>query len=150
MAQADSDDAVAWVVLAFDGDLSRLNARNHMLFDLAHPQRPARCRPTPRRMYVWDAQAPVRRSVIVSSRSDRIRKIVVGPVAASPPTGATTSVMSAPTSSGTFGEPSEMTSRTYMTDADSTQGPCRGLLRAGTAVLIRRGACVVMPLLSLW
>ena len=121
VAQTDSDDAVARVVLAFDGDLSRLNARNRMLFDLAHTLT-GEMPPYATLMYVWDAQAPVG-SVIVSSRSDRIRKIVV--------------------ESGrgqlngwrhyerdvradferAFGEPSgPLTSLAYMTDADNTQG----------------------------
>lgn len=75
VAQADSDDAVARVVLAFDGDLSRLNARNRMLFDLAHTLT-GEMPPYATLMYVGCAVAPVG-SVIVSSRSDCIRKIVV-------------------------------------------------------------------------
>ena len=75
VAQADSDDAVARVVLAFDGDLSRLNARNRMLFDLAHTLT-GEMPPYATLMYVWcNHRAPG--SVIVGPRTDRIRKMVV-------------------------------------------------------------------------
>lgn len=75
VAEASRDDAAARVVLAFEGDDERLSLRNRALFDLAEAMTGERP-PHSTLMYVWDATAPVG-SVIVSSRSDRVRKIVV-------------------------------------------------------------------------
>lgn len=121
VAESDQDDAVARVVLAFDGDLARLSLRNRMMFDLAQTLT-GEAPPYATLMYVWDAQAPVG-SVIVSGRTDRIRKIVVE---------------SGPRQLGVwrhyerdlradferaFGEmPGALTGLAYMTDADNTQG----------------------------
>ena len=69
------DDAASRLVLAFDGDLARLSPRNRMLFDLAHSLT-GEAPPFATLMYVWDAEAPVG-TVVISQRSDRIRKIVV-------------------------------------------------------------------------
>lgn len=75
VSQADREDASARVLFAFDGDASRLSARNQMQFELARTLS-GEAPPFATLMYVWDAQAPVG-SVIVNPRSDRIRKIVV-------------------------------------------------------------------------
>lgn len=73
--QRDLEDAPARIVLAFDGDHDRLDAREQLLFDLAQTltgERP----PYATLMYVWDAHAPVE-SVVPGNRSSRVRKIVV-------------------------------------------------------------------------
>lgn len=73
--QREFEDAPARIVLAFDGDHDRLDARDQLLFDLAHTlsgERP----PYATLMYVWDAQAPLE-SVVPGNRSSRVRKIVV-------------------------------------------------------------------------
>lgn len=69
------DDASARMVLAFDGDEAKLSPRNRMLFDLARTLT-GEAPPYATLMYVWDAVAPVGTEVI-STRSDRMRKIVV-------------------------------------------------------------------------
>jgi hypothetical protein len=75
VADADRDDASARLVLAFDGDASRLSRRNQMMFDLAQTLT-GEAPPYATLMYVWDATAPIG-TVVTSSRSDRIRKIVI-------------------------------------------------------------------------
>lgn len=75
LTERDGDDAPVRLVLAFDGDHGALSARNRLLFDLAESlsgERP----PYATLMYVWEPRAPVG-SVIINSRTDRIRKIVV-------------------------------------------------------------------------
>lgn len=75
VTRGDSEDAPARVLLAFDGDHSRLSARNRVMFELAEAltgERP----PYATLMYVWDREAPVG-SLVVNARTDRIRKIVV-------------------------------------------------------------------------
>lgn len=75
VADVDREDAPARVLFGFGGDVSKLPARTRMLFDLAEAltgEQP----PYATLMYVWDANAPVG-TVIVSKRSDRVRKIVV-------------------------------------------------------------------------
>lgn len=76
-AQTDPelDDAPARLVIAFDGDESRLSARNRMLFEMARVLT-GEAPPFSTLMYVWDPRhAP--ETVLISSRTDRIRKIVV-------------------------------------------------------------------------
>jgi hypothetical protein len=75
VTDVDRDDAAARVVLAFDGDHSRLSPRNRMMFELAQTLT-GETPPYATLMYVWDAQAPVG-TVIVNGRTDRVRKIVV-------------------------------------------------------------------------
>lgn len=75
VSDADREDAVARVVFAFDGDRSRLSARNRALFDLAQAVS-GEAPPYATLMYVWETSAPVG-SVIVNPRTDRVRKIVV-------------------------------------------------------------------------
>lgn len=76
IAQADSEDAAARVLFAFDGDHGRLSPRNRMLFDLAQAltgERP----PYATLMYVFGTHATPEGTVVRGARSDRIRKIVV-------------------------------------------------------------------------
>lgn len=73
---SSTDDAPARLLLGFDGDESRLSMGNRMQFELAEALT-GEAPPFATLMYVWDrAAAP--ETVIVSARSDRIRKIVVG------------------------------------------------------------------------
>ncbi|MDN3921139.1 DUF3047 domain-containing protein [Roseateles violae] len=76
VTRADTDDAPARLLLGFDGDEASLSARNRMQFELARALT-GEAPPYATLMYVWDAQAAPG-TVVVSSRSDRIRKIVVG------------------------------------------------------------------------
>lgn len=75
VADAAREDAAARVILAFEGDESKLPWRTRALYDLAEAltgERP----PYATLMYVWDAQAEPG-SVIVNPKTDRVRKIVV-------------------------------------------------------------------------
>jgi len=75
VADVDREDAPARVMFGFGGDVTQLSARTRMMFDLAEAltgEQP----PYATLMYVWDARVPVG-TVIISKRSDRIRKIVV-------------------------------------------------------------------------
>jgi Protein of unknown function (DUF3047) len=75
LAQRDTADSPARIVLAFEGDRSKFSAKNSMLSELA---RILTGEPMPYAtlMYVWcNTRSPG--SVIVSPRTDRIRKIVV-------------------------------------------------------------------------
>ena len=75
LAQRDKADAVVRVVLTFEGDRSRLSARDHMLSELALLMT-GEPLPYATLMYVWcPTRAPG--SVIVNPRTDRIRKLVV-------------------------------------------------------------------------
>lgn len=76
VSDADLEDSPARVVFAFAGDRDKLSARNRMMFDLARAltgEEP----PYATLMYVWADEAHPVGSVVVSGRSDRIRKIVV-------------------------------------------------------------------------
>lgn len=75
VAHADREDAPARVLFGFGGDLSRLSARNRMMFELAQALT-GEAPPFATLMYVWEAEAPVD-SVIVNPRTDRIRKVVL-------------------------------------------------------------------------
>lgn len=68
-------DAPVRVMLAFDGDRSRLSAKNRILFELAETLT-GEAPPYATLMYVWDSHAPLE-AVIPGGRTDRIRKIVV-------------------------------------------------------------------------
>ncbi|MGY0196340.1 DUF3047 domain-containing protein [Leptothrix sp. BB-4] len=75
LSDRDAEDAPVRIVLAFDGDHTRLGMRDRMLFDLAETltgERP----PYATLMYVWDNRAPVD-SVIHAARTDRVRKLVL-------------------------------------------------------------------------
>jgi len=75
VADMHKDDASARVLFAFDGDVASLPMRTRMLFELAEALT-GEPPPYATLMYVWDTQAPVG-SVIINSRTDRVRKIVV-------------------------------------------------------------------------
>ena len=75
MAARDTDDAPARLVLAFEGDRSKLSGRNQMMSELARALTGEEM-PYATLMYVWANDAPVG-SVIINSRTDRIRKLVV-------------------------------------------------------------------------
>ncbi|MEJ6006381.1 DUF3047 domain-containing protein [Paucibacter sp. AS339] len=72
----DTDDAPARLLLGFAGDESKLSMRNRLQFELAQALT-GEMPPYATLMYVWDASAAPE-TVIISARSDRIRKIVVG------------------------------------------------------------------------
>jgi hypothetical protein len=80
LATRESDDAPVRVVLAFEGDRSRLSARDLALSELAHALT-GEPMPYATLMYVWCNQREPG-TVIRSARTDRIRKLVVesGPV----------------------------------------------------------------------
>lgn len=75
IGDVDAEDAVARVIFAFEGDRSRLSARNRAMFDLAQALT-GETLPYATLMYVWETSKPVG-SVVVNPRSDRIRKWVV-------------------------------------------------------------------------
>lgn len=75
IGDVDAEDAVARVIFAFEGDRSRLSARNRAMFDLAQALT-GETPPYATLMYVWETSKPVE-SVVVNPRSDRIRKWVV-------------------------------------------------------------------------
>jgi hypothetical protein len=75
VADPSIEDAPARIVFGFDGDRSKLSGRNRMLFDLAETLT-GEVPPYATLMYVWDAELPVG-TVVISRRTDRIRKIVV-------------------------------------------------------------------------
>jgi len=75
LALRDGDDAPVRVVLAFEGDRSRLSARDAVLSELARTLTGEEM-PYATLMYVWcNKRAPG--TVIPSPRTDRIRKLVV-------------------------------------------------------------------------
>jgi Protein of unknown function (DUF3047) len=71
----DSADSPVRLILAFDGDHSRLSLRNRLSFDLAHAVS-GETPPFATLMYVWDNKAALE-SIIHSGRTDRVRKIVL-------------------------------------------------------------------------
>ena len=75
LREADIDDAVVRVILAFEGDRSRMAARDHMLSEIVQlvTGEPL---PYATLMYVWDHRYPVG-SVIPNPHTQRIRKLVV-------------------------------------------------------------------------
>lgn len=80
LSDREAADSPVRVVLAFDGDVARLPAKDRMMFELAETLT-GRAPPYATLMYVWDNTASLE-AVIPGGRSDRIRKIVVdsGPV----------------------------------------------------------------------
>lgn len=72
--KADSGDAVR-VLLAFDGDHARLSMRNRIMFDLMQGLT-GEPPPFATLMYVWNTKA-CPDTVVISPRSDRVRKIVL-------------------------------------------------------------------------
>ncbi len=75
LARREVADAVVRVVLSFEGDRSRLSARDHMLSELIWLMT-GEPLPYATLMYVW---CPTREagSIITNPRTDRIRKLVV-------------------------------------------------------------------------
>ena len=75
MAQPEKSDSPVRLVLAFEGDRSRLSPRDHMLSELARAIT-GEDMPYATLMYVWSSHhAPG--TVLKSSRTDRIRKLVL-------------------------------------------------------------------------
>ncbi len=75
LTQRDTGDSPVRLVLAFEGDRSRLSAKNAMLSELAQALT-GEPMPYATLMYVWGNHRPAG-SVIVNSRTDRIRKLVL-------------------------------------------------------------------------
>jgi hypothetical protein len=71
----DAEDAPVRLVLAFDGDVSRLTSRDRMLFELARTLT-GEAPPYATLMYVWDHRAEPG-TVVSSNSTGRIRKLVV-------------------------------------------------------------------------
>lgn len=121
VAVNELDDAPARLVLAFDGDGSRLSMRNRMLFELAQTLT-GEAPPYATLMYVWNGKASAE-TVIVSERSDRIRKLVVG---SGPGTGRGWQAFRRNVVADyerAFGEPpGTLIGMAFMTDADNTRG----------------------------
>ena len=75
MALRDKDDSPVRLVLAFDGDRSKLSPRDHMLSELARALT-GEDMPYATLMYVWcNSREPG--SVLMNPRTDRIRKLVL-------------------------------------------------------------------------
>ena len=75
LAVRENADSPVRIVLAFEGDRAKLSTKNTMLSELAHAMT-GEPLPYATLMYVWCNSCPPE-SVIVSRRSDRIRKLVV-------------------------------------------------------------------------
>lgn len=75
MGHREHDDSPVRLVLAFEGDRSKLSAKDTMLSELARLLTGEEM-PYATLMYAWCSQRPVG-SVIASARTDRIRTIVV-------------------------------------------------------------------------
>ena len=75
MTTRELDDSPVRIILAFDGDRSKLSVKNAMLSELARALTGEEM-PYATMMYVW-CNACVRNCVIVNTRTDRIRKLVL-------------------------------------------------------------------------
>ena len=75
LAVRESADSPVRIVLAFEGDRSRLSPKNAMLSELAHAMT-GEPLPYATLMYVWCNSRPPG-AVITSAGTDRIRKMVV-------------------------------------------------------------------------
>jgi hypothetical protein len=75
LRQAETADSPVRVLLAFDGDVSKLSMRNRMQFQAAEALT-GEAPPYATLMYVWDNHAAPE-SILPGARSDRVRKIVV-------------------------------------------------------------------------
>ncbi len=75
MSRRDRDDSPVRIVLAFDGDRSRLSPRDAMLSELSRAVTGEEM-PYATLMYVWCNRTPVG-GVIRNPRTDRIRKLVL-------------------------------------------------------------------------
>ena len=124
LSRAETEDAPVRVVLAFEGDRSKLSFKDRVLFDLMEAvlgEEP----PYATLMYVWDCRAPLE-SVIIARRTDRIRKIVVD---SGPTQKAIWRLHERDIASDykrAFGEdPGPLTSIALMTDSDNTRSTTR-------------------------
>jgi len=124
LSRAETEDAPVRVVLAFEGDRSKLSFKDRVLFDLMEAvlgEEP----PYATLMYVWDSRAPLE-SVIFARRTDRIRKIVVD---SGPTQKAIWRLHERDIASDykrAFGEdPGPLTSIALMTDSDNTRSTTR-------------------------
>ena len=75
LAVRENADSPVRIVLAFDGDRSKLSTKNAMLSELAHAMT-GEPLPYATLMYVW-CNSRATGTVITSARTDRIRKMVV-------------------------------------------------------------------------
>jgi hypothetical protein len=75
MAEPNQGDSPVRLILAFEGDRSRLSAKNALLNDLSEALT-GEPMPYATLMYVWSNHQAVE-SVIVHPRTDRVRKLVV-------------------------------------------------------------------------
>lgn len=75
LSDRDNSDAVTRVILAFDGDRTRLGGRDQMLSELAQLVT-GEPMPYATLMYVWDPKLPVG-TVVNNSHTRRIRKLVI-------------------------------------------------------------------------
>lgn len=73
--QAEHEDAPVRILLAFDGDRSKLSARTHRLSEMSRLLTGEEL-PYATLMYVWSNQDALD-TVIINPRTDRIRKVVV-------------------------------------------------------------------------
>lgn len=120
----EREDAPARVLFGFDGELRRLPLRTRMQFELVQALT-GEMPPYATLMYVWDAQLPVG-TVVVSRRSDRIRKIVVDSGAGELRRWREHRRDLAADFRHAFGEePGPLVSIAYMTDSDNTRSRAR-------------------------
>ena len=75
LSSRERDDAVVRVILSFDGDRSRMSTRDRLLSELSLVMT-GEPMPYATMMYVWCPNRPVG-TVLLSPRTDRIRKLVV-------------------------------------------------------------------------
>ncbi len=75
LTQRATADSPVRLVLAFDGDRSKLSQKNRLMFDLAESLTGEQT-PYATLMYVWENRAALE-TVIPGATSDRIRKVVV-------------------------------------------------------------------------
>jgi hypothetical protein len=125
VSAAGRSDAPAAVMFAFDGDHSRLSARNRMMFDLAETlsgERP----PYATLMYVYGHDGAQPGQVVIHPRTDRVRKIVVDAGPGQIRRWREHRRDLASDFRQAFGEaPGALLSVAYMTDADNTQQQAR-------------------------
>jgi hypothetical protein len=75
LSRADAADSPVRLVLAFEGDVSRLSMRHRLQYQTAETLT-GEAPPYATLMYVWDNRAEVE-SILPGARSDRVRKIVI-------------------------------------------------------------------------
>lgn len=123
-ARPDHGDAVARVLFGFDGDSRRLPLRDRLQFELAEALT-GEAPPYATLSYVWETSAPLE-SVIVSPRSDRMRKIVLDSGATQLGRWRDHRRLLARDFRRAFGEaPGRLRSVALMTDADNTRSSAR-------------------------